>query len=98
MYIRRLFLAMCLFITSLQGEYESPCPEELPVYDCGYPLEYERYPGIAYEEGYTTTQIATTVVIGIAFVAVVAILLATTPQCHRCKHHHHKDHHHRRDK
>ncbi len=43
---------------------------------------YEAYPGLAYETSISTIQIATTVVVGIAIIAVIVVAFKNTP-CNR---------------
>lgn len=57
-------------------------------YGKSYPQDYEKYPGIAYERSLSTAQVVTAVVVGIAFVATVAVLLVNTPHGHHHNHHH----------
>lgn len=85
---KRLFLCGALLSLPMHAQ-EPPCtPTNLTVgYFSEGPSEYEPYPGTAYENAFTTTQIVIAVGVSVAVIAIIAIALTNTPggnshQCH----------------
>jgi hypothetical protein len=62
-------------------EYPYSYQVEAPEGEC---RDYEKYPGYAYESSISTAKIVTTIVVGAAFIAVVAVLLVNTPKSGCC--------------
>lgn len=89
--LKKLLVIGTLLTLPLQGKSvpDLECPA-YPVLDAadGYPAPYEAYPGIAYESSYTTTQLVTTVVVAVAFFAIVGVALTNTPGHHHGHHGH----------
>lgn len=82
--LQRLFLIAALLALPLNAAEEDLACLEYPVLNAsdGYPADYESYPGIAYERSISRAQIATTVVVGVAFFTIVGVALTNTPSNH----------------
>lgn len=77
---KRLFLCLTLLTLPIHAN-EYPCdPANSTIgYFSEGPCDYEPYPGVAYENAFTTTQIVTSIVVGAAVVAIIAVALTNTP-------------------
>ncbi|MBA3238201.1 MAG: hypothetical protein H0T62_07645 [Parachlamydiaceae bacterium] len=80
--IKRLLLCGAVLSLQLHAiDYPSDCdPAHSTIgYFSETPSYYEPYPGTAYESSFTTTQIVTSVVVGAAFIALIAVAFTNTP-------------------